>query len=411
MAVMHAQPAAAVRSRSRRRSGGGTTSFRSWFGRVRGAGPTFSLQWGCFLALAGLAVLVSGNKDLYEILGLGRGASSSEIKKAYRQLSLKYHPDKNPSEDAAARFAEVASAYEVLSDEEKRDTYDRFGEEGLKRKEQGGSADPFSDMFSHFGFGGGRRQREESRTPNVEIPLRVSLRQLYQGDTFDTVYVRQAMCVGAGQCEKKCKDCHGPGIAIKAQHLGPGFIQHVQVRDDNCVAHGKCWKKNCSACPNGPTQQEEVILTAEVQKGMRDRDTIVFEEVADEAIGHRAGHLVFIIETLVHPDFTRRNDDLHMDMEIPLVDALSGFETSFKHLDGHLVEVKRGGITSPGDVLQIKKEGMPRRGSSGKTFGSLYIRFSIAFPKVLSAQQVSTLRGVLLDGEGGDDGDAAAREL
>lgn len=94
------------------------------------------------------------------------------------------------------------------------------------------------------------------------------------------------------------------------------------MRDENCIARGKCWKKNCSACPNGPTQQEEVILTAEVQKGMRDRDTIVFEEVADEAIGHKAGHLVFIIETLVHPDFTRRNDDLHMDMEIPLVEAL-----------------------------------------------------------------------------------------
>ena len=120
MAVMHAQPVEAVRSCSRRRSSGGTTGFRSWFGRVGAGSATFSLQWGCFLALAGLAVLVSGNKDLYEILGLGRGASSSEIKKAYRQLSLKYHPDKNPSEDAAARFAEVASAYEVLSDEEKR---------------------------------------------------------------------------------------------------------------------------------------------------------------------------------------------------------------------------------------------------------------------------------------------------
>lgn len=95
-----------------------------------------------------------------------------------------------------------------------------------------------------------------------------------------------------------------------------------QIRDENCVARGKCWKKNCSACPNGPTQQEEVILTAEVQKGMRDRDTIVFEEVADEALGHLAGHLVFIIETLVHPDFTRRNDDLHMEMEIPLLQAL-----------------------------------------------------------------------------------------
>ncbi|CAM9990439.1 unnamed protein product [Ectocarpus sp. 12 AP-2014] len=397
MAVMRDQQGAATRSRRRRGGSGGTSTKKSavcgsWVGR---------LQWSCFLALAGLVVLVSGQKDLYEVLGLGRGASSSEIKKAYRQLSLKYHPDKNPSEDAAARFAEVASAYEVLSDEEKRDTYDRFGEEGLKRTEQGGSADPFGDMFSHFGFGGGRRQREESRTPNVEIPLRVSLRQLYEGDTFDTVYVRQAMCVGAGQCEKNCKDCQGPGIAVRMHQLGPGFVQQVQIRDDNCIARGKCWKKNCSACPKGPTQQEEVILTAEVQKGMRDRDTIVFEEVADEMIGHRAGHLVFIIETLVHPDFTRRNDDLHMDMEIPLVEALSGFEVNFKHLDGHMVKVKKQGITSPGDVMQLKKEGMPRRGSNGKTFGSLYIRFSIAFPKVLSAEQVTTLRGVLLEGEDG----------
>lgn len=101
-----------------RRSRG--NALRSWLGRMASS-PTWSVQWGCFLALAGLVVLVSGgNRDLYEVLGLGRGASSSEIKKAYRQLSLKYHPDKNPSEDAATKFAEVASAYEILSDEDKR---------------------------------------------------------------------------------------------------------------------------------------------------------------------------------------------------------------------------------------------------------------------------------------------------
>lgn len=93
---------------------------RNWLGRI-GSGSTWSLRWSCFVALASLVVLVSGgNRDLYEVLGLGRGASPAEIKKAYRQLSLKYHPDKNPSDDAASRFAEVASAYEVLSDEEKR---------------------------------------------------------------------------------------------------------------------------------------------------------------------------------------------------------------------------------------------------------------------------------------------------
>lgn len=373
---------------------------RNWLGRI-GSGSTWSLRWSCFVALASLVVLVSGgNRDLYEVLGLGRGASPAEIKKAYRQLSLKYHPDKNPSDDAASRFAEVASAYEVLSDEEKRDTYDKYGEEGLKRAEGGGSPDPFGDMFSHFGFGGGgRRHTEESRTPNVEIPLRVSLRQLYVGETFDTVYVRQAMCVGAPQCEKKCKECAGPGIAVKMHQLGPGFVQQVQVRDENCIARGKCWKKSCSACPKGPTVQEEVILTAEVQKGMRDRDTIVFEEVADEALGHRAGNLVFIIETLPHADFTRRNDDLHMDLDILLVDALAGFETTFAHLDGRQVKFKKEGVTSPGDVVQLKKEGMPRRGSGGKTFGNLYIRISVVFPKELSLEQISTLRGVLSDGE------------
>lgn len=109
-----------VRRRNRTAgSSGGGNYLKAWFGRI-GASRTWTVRWGCFLALASLAVLVTGSKDLYEVLGLGRGASMAEIKKAYRQLSLKYHPDKNPSEDAAARFAEVASAYEILSDEEKR---------------------------------------------------------------------------------------------------------------------------------------------------------------------------------------------------------------------------------------------------------------------------------------------------
>lgn len=108
-----------MKARSRRNRPGGVNA-RTWLGRIRSS-PLWSFQWGCFLALAGIVVLVSGsNRDLYEVLGLGRGASPSEIKKAYRQLSLKYHPDKNPSEDAATKFAEVASAYEILSDEEKR---------------------------------------------------------------------------------------------------------------------------------------------------------------------------------------------------------------------------------------------------------------------------------------------------
>ncbi|CAM9870467.1 unnamed protein product, partial [Chrysoparadoxa australica] len=291
-----------------------------------------------------LFISVLSDRDYYEVLGLARGAGSSEIKKAYRQLSLKYHPDKNPSEDAAHKFAEVRTAYEVLSDEDKKKIYDMHGEEGLKRHEQNGGGGGFDDMFSQFGFGGGfpgfggrRRREEELRTPDVRVPLRVSLRQLYQGDTFDSTYYRQVMCMRAGECEKQCPECAGPGVMIRTQQLAPGFVQQVQVRDDKCIARGKCWNRNCKACPNGPTEQEGTRIHIELTKGMRDGETLVFDEVADEAVGHKPGDLVMVIETTPHADFTRRNDDLYMTMDIPLVDALAGFETTFPHLDGHEV--------------------------------------------------------------------------
>jgi DnaJ-related protein SCJ1 len=152
--------------------------------------------------LVSLICCCSAGKDFYDVLGVSRSSTPAEIKKAYKQLGLKYHPDKNPSEDAATRFAEIAAAYEVLSDPEKRGVYDAHGEEGLKRAEQqgGGSGNPFDDFFGRGGFpgggwgGGGRQRSEELRTKNVELPLRVSLRQLYTGDTFDATFVRQVRC-------------------------------------------------------------------------------------------------------------------------------------------------------------------------------------------------------------------------
>jgi DnaJ-class molecular chaperone len=147
-------------------------------------------------------------------LGIKRSATQKEIKKAYRSKSLEYHPDKNKEEGAAEKFAEIAYAYEVLTDEEKKNIYDRHGEEGLKQHEQrqgqGGGHGGFDDIFSHFGFnfggGGGHRQREQT-TPNVNIPLRVSLKQLYLGDTIEVEYVRQTLCVNWQECMKTNQEC------------------------------------------------------------------------------------------------------------------------------------------------------------------------------------------------------------
>eukprot|EP01084_Bolivina_argentea_P091279 164337_1 len=344
----------------------------------------------CFLG-------VEGEKDYYDVLGVGSGATNGEIKKAYRQLSLKYHPDKNGSKDAADKFAEVVTAYEVLSNKETREIYDNYGEEGIERHQRGAPANDFDQFFSSFGnFGfGGRRRREELRTNDVKLPLRLSLQQIYNGETMEIQYIRQIVCNRASECLSKCDHCQGPGIAVKIQQLGPGFVQQIQIRDPNCITRGRCWKDRCSACPNGQTEAEVIDLTLDIERGVRDQQQIIFEATADQKIEHIAGDLIFEIETIIHADFTRRNDDLHMSMGISLSDALAGFETTFRHMDDHEVFVKRTGVTFPGEVMTLPGEGMPRTQSGGRAFGSLHIKFMIQFPKSLSEEQQTLVKNIL----------------
>lgn len=130
-------------------------------------------------------------------------------------------------------------------------------------------------------------------------------------------------------------------------------------------------------------------------QGAYDSDTIVFDEVADEQLGHKAGDLIFEIEAIPHPIFTRRNDDLYMTMDILLTEALGGFEKTIEHLDGHEVLIKKVGVVFPGEVMTIGREGMPRRGSGGQAFGFLHVKFSIIFPKSITEEQSQAVRQIL----------------
>lgn len=341
--------------------------------------------------------VVLGAKDYYKVLGVSKSASSADIKRAYRKLSLKYHPDKNPSEDASTKFAEVANAYDVLSDDTKRRAYDQGGEEAVKMQEQRENQphhDPFS-IFEQFGFGGGgRRGRdEEPRTPNVEIPLRVSLRQLYLGEVLDVKYSRQVLCVDHANCQRNCPDCQGPGVKVKVQQLAPGFVQQFQMRDDNCVARGKCWKSPCKACPKGMTEEEEIQLTVDVHAGMHDGEKIKFDQVVDEAVGHLAGDLIFTIKLIPDPIFRRDGDILHTSLTISLLDSLVGFQRTIKHLDGHEVIVRKTDVTYCSEVYVIPGEGMPKRDGKGK--GDLLVTLNINFPKQFTESQKKQIRTAL----------------
>lgn len=348
-----------------------------------------------FLLVASIVVLTLAQKDYYKILAVSKTASQADLKRAYRKLSLKYHPDKNSSPDAAEKFAEISVAYDTLSDPEKRKVYDKGGEEAVKQQEQRQNTpaqDPFS-IFEHFGFGGmgGGHRNDEQRTANVEIPIRVTLRQLYLGELLDVEYVRQVVCVEANSCQKNNKDCQGPGISVRMQQLAPGFVQQIQVSDPSCVARGKAWKSPCKQCPNGMTEEEEIQLTVDIAPGMKDGDTIKFDQVADEAVGHISGDLIFRVKQIPHPHFTRQGDDLHVSIGISLLDSLVGFETNLTHLDGHNVVISKSDVTYCSQVINIRGEGMPKRGQKGAR-GDLFVTLNINFPASFTEQQKQLIR-------------------
>jgi len=351
------------------------------------------MSWYKLLHLCAFLSLV-GAEDFYKLLGISKSATTKEIKKAYRQKSLEFHPDKNKAEGAAEKFAEIARAYEVLSDEEKKGIYDRHGEEGIKNHEQrgGGGGGGFDDFFGFNPFSRGQRRDQEKRTASVDVPLELTLEQLYSGATFEVEYIRQVLCFKWEMCMKSNQECQGPGIRIRRQQIAPGFVQQVQQHDERCVAPGKMWLNNCSECPN-KTETEKLSLTIDVNKGMRPNEAITFEGVTDEKPGYKPGDLNFIVFEKDHAEYHREGDHLYKTVEIPLVDALTGFSITLNQLDGTQFTLNIDDVIDCDHVLRVPGKGMPRR--SGRGYGDLYITFEVDFPDELSAGQKAQIKTAL----------------
>lgn len=360
------------------------------------------------LVIFDILVEVNGGKDFYKILGVPRDATPKQIKKAYRELSLKYHPDKIKGDKSKEeKYVEIGNAYEVLSDEEKRRIYDQYGEEGLKN---GGGVkfnNPF-DIFSSFGFGGGggghaHNHHEQRKGPSVEIPLEVTLQDLYLGKSFTVGHKKQVLChkcrgTGAKDSDdvQTCPDCGGSGTKIFTQQLGPGFITQTQRTCDKCGGKGKIVKSTCPVCKGAKVEIEDDTITVYVEKGMPNGHSIIFEQEADEAPEITPGDVIFKIVTLPHKRFTRVEHDLHMKMNITLLEALVGFSKTFKHLDGHDVTVTKDSVTKPGEIIMVPEEGMPHHNYASQT-GNLYVEVSIKMPNSVTEEQKQAFRELLKD--------------
>ncbi|XP_038896699.1 dnaJ protein ERDJ3B [Benincasa hispida] len=321
-------------------------------------------------------------KSYYDILQVPKGASDDQIKRAYRKLALKYHPDKNQgNEEANKRFAEINNAYEVLSDGEKRNIYDRYGEEGLKQHAAsggrgGGMGMNIQDIFSQF-FGGGGGMEEEEKIPkgdDVIVELDASLEDLYMGGSLKVWREKNILKTAPGKRRCNCRN------EVYHKQIGPGMYQQMT-------------EQVCEQCPNVKFEREGYFITVDIEKGMQDGQEVTFYEDGEPMIDGEAGDLRFRIRTAPHDVFRREGNDLHATVTITLVQALVGFEKSLKHLDEHLVQIGTKGITKPKEVRKFKGEGMPLHFSTKK--GDLYVTYEVLFPTSLTEDQKTSIQKIL----------------
>ncbi|KAF1984422.1 DnaJ-domain-containing protein [Aulographum hederae CBS 113979] len=367
------------------------------------------MQLFTFLLLCLLPLLASCAEDFYKLLGITRNANDKEIKKAYRQLSKKFHPDKNPGDATAEKkFVEIAEAYDVLSDSTTRKIYDQHGHEGLAQHKQGGGQhhhDPF-DLFSRFFGGSGHFQHGERRGPNMEVKISVPLRDFYTGRDTDFAVEKQAICSaceGSGSADgvvETCQSCGGRGVKIQKHMLAPGIFQQVQSACDVCGGKGKSVKKPCPHCKGTRVVREPETHDLHIEKGAPRGVRITYENEAEESPDWVAGDLIVHLveqdpgleEEEQHRNdgtfFRRRGKDLFWREVLSLREAWMGDWTrNITHLDGHVVRLsrKRGEVVQPNQVEIVKGEGMPiwhgdREEGNDEDFGELHVEYLVILP-------------------------------
>ncbi|MEM6260904.1 MAG: molecular chaperone DnaJ [Bacteroidota bacterium] len=349
-------------------------------------------------------------RDYYEVLGVSRNSSKDEIKKAYRKMAMKYHPDRNPGDQSAEeKFKEAAQAYEVLSDDSKRQAYDRFGHAGVGGAAGGGSAQsyqdisdifgnifgggsPFGDFFGGTASGGGRRRRRRGQPgADLRISMKLTLEEIATGVEKKIKLKRYVTCKACGgngaengTAYKTCPTCNGAGEIRR--EAGGGFFQQIVVDTcPTCRGEGRIISSACKVCEGKGRVMEEDLVTVNVPAGVMEGHKLKLDGRGNAGIrGGRPGDLYIHIEEKPSEEFERVGDNLIHELFISFPDAVSGTAVDVPTLNGK-ARFKVPAGTIPGKVVRLRGKGLPNINGYGT--GDLLVQINIWTPKKVSGEE------------------------
>lgn len=354
-------------------------------------------------------------RDYYEVLGIAKGASKDDIKKAYRKLAIKYHPDRNPGDkEAEDKFKEATEAYDILSDDQKRPLYDQYGFAGLDGMGGAGGSEgaqgyshafhDFSDLFGSMGGGsafgdifenifggsGGRRRSatDPSQGQSLRYDLDISFRDAVYGTKVDISFQHAEACTSckgtggaAGSKRKTCATCGGSGQMRRSA----GFFA-VQQTCPKCGGKGSVIDKPCTTCHGSGMEQKSKRMTLTIPAGVDDGKRIVIPHQGDVGPNNGpAGDLIVVLHVHQHEYFERDGQDLYCAVPVTFVQATLGEKLTITSLDGKKIGIQLPAGTVNGKLLRIKGEGIPITGTAHK--GDLYIKIVVQTPQHMTARQ------------------------
>lgn len=377
---------------------------------------------------------MSVEKSYYELLEVQKDASDSQLKKQYRKLVMKYHPDKlaeDKKEWGTQKIKELNEAYSVLSDPEKKRIYDQFGKEGLEgmgnMNGMGNGMDMDEFLNSMFGGGGftgfpgfsgfGNGNSQKVRVKPVREFEEVTLEDLYNGKDVKKSIKRTSLCRDceftgfSDKKDHKCTSCNGSGSVVVNRRLGPNMISRMKQACESCQGSGSDKDAPaCKACDGSKRVEEDYEVEFDIEKGMMDEEVITIKNSGHEIppeyrsstgpnAGQDRGVIQIILNEKEHDRFKRFNvngrskNDLLLELKIGLADALCGFKKSFDHLDGRKLYVSEMDVVTDGALKVVREEGMPSSKNSQK--GDLFVKYSVEYPESIDDNKKGELYELL----------------